>query len=200
MWGPRPRVTEEGLKPRDSVLSPEVPQPSSEGLNLASLRPSARTLDLVAWTVHPALKTQGSLSPGRAPEAWQGGARGRGTHEAGVDPWLRTPAAPSRSHLNEEADGGTTATTESRTKGPQEEWSFYLLTQTRGPDALWGRTNIKWLWSGERFTAGRRKETGGPRREGPKLSDGFRQSTSKSQVRGSGCRVYDHLIHKSLVC
>ena len=143
MWGPRPRVTEEGLKPRDLVLSPEVPQPSSEGLNLASLRPSARTLDLVAWTVHPALKTQGSLSPGRAPEAWQGGARGRGTHEAGVDPWLRTPAAPSRSHLNEEADGGTTATTESRTKGPQEEWSFCLLTQTRVPDALWGANKHK---------------------------------------------------------
>lgn len=116
VWDPpRPRVTEEGLKPRDSILSPEVPQPSSEGLNLASLRPSARTLDLVAWTVHPALKTQGSLSPGRAPEAWQGGAWGRGTHEARVDPWLRTPAAPSRSHLNEVADGGTTATMENRT-------------------------------------------------------------------------------------
>ena len=111
-------VTEEGLKPRD-VLSPEVPQPSSEHLNLASLRPSARTLDLVAWTVHPALKTQGSLSPGRAPEAWQEGAWGRGTHEASVDPRLRTPAAPSRSHLNE-TDKGTTATVENRTKGPHK--------------------------------------------------------------------------------
>ena len=111
-------VTEEGLKPRD-VLCPEVPQPSCEHLNLASLRPSARTLDLVAWIVHPALKSQGNLSPGRAPEAWQEGAWGRGTHEVRVDPRLWTPAAPLRSHLNE-TDEGTMATVENRTKGPHK--------------------------------------------------------------------------------
>ena len=94
-------VTEEGLKPSD-VLCPEVPQPSSKDLNLVSLCPRARTLDLVAGTMHPTLKTQGSPSPGRAPEAWQEGAWGRGTHEARVDAWLLIPAASSRSHLNEE--------------------------------------------------------------------------------------------------
>ena len=129
-------ITEEGLKPGDSVLSLEVPQPSSKDLNLVSLRPRARTLDLVAWTRHPALKTQGSLSPGRAPEAWQEGPWGQGTHKARVDAWLWAPAASSRSHLNEERRG------DHGHYGEQDEgaaksqgWSFYTLTQMPVPCA-----------------------------------------------------------------
>lgn len=61
----------------------------------------------MAWTRHPALKTQGSPSPGRAPEAWQEGPWGRGTHKARVDAWLWAPAGTPRleSHLNEERRG-----------------------------------------------------------------------------------------------
>lgn len=52
------------------------------------------------------------------------------------------------------------------------------------PYAQWGRTSIKGLWSGERFTAGPRKETGGPRLEGPRLSEGF--SEARLKARGGG--------------